>query len=805
MPRSIRVVLAPLPTPVFVADEKERANAVTGLRVSFEMLGRKTTLATRAPQPAKLTFHLRTFLRVRTETPSFEKLATLTGKLELTPGGSARFTADTDEAGDPKSLLHEDPSLNGEPPAPETDPDVALEEEASDPPPKRPRMLDLVFDTGGFAGIDDPLGRNARLLLPDDVNRAHFLEIGIDLEIAGTTESAIEANDVLDVRITDDTPGDAPHYELQLVDEVGEFLRGVPLTLQEGDNTFSLRTDDKGKIFQLPVSGTKARVSFSDPQQLKDLLKALWDRPRGKPRFKPGADTISITPRDFANEIEVTTDAPVLVCIHPHVVLARIQGSFFDVNKSFLLPSALDELPKLDEFYQQNANSKLLIVGHTDTTADKQTNDPLSLERAESMLAYVKDDVQKWLSRYEDTSIPAKRRWGHTEDLLMLRARKTFVPKATEDEEIRDFQTEQQLGVDGTIGKETRRRLIELYMDRDGTTLPKDIQPTTHGCGENFPLDELDEDIDPLPIDGQEDLSDRRVELFFFDGEFGIQPPPPGKNSKPGSPEYPEWRRRSQELAALVLNTRTVRLFLLDSRYQRMKSAPYELVAGGVVRTKQASDEGLLEELEVPLTDSCEISWGSVKSNFDAPVPTDPLYPLRREVRFEYFNVVNLKVQDQVDNDLLLRREARARLDNMGHSTERFNEDFRAHRERYELSPADAPFARDTFDELKKIHFEGTEAPLPNSPVDGLDNDPELFENDGLESIDLTLVDDAGKPLADEQVQLAGKAGVIRVGRTDAEGRISFDGLDDTETFQVILPDLDASAFRIAKRETSNG
>ena len=35
------------------------------------------------------------------------------------------------------------------------------------------------------------------------------------------------------------------------------------------------------------------------------------------------------------------------------------------------------------------------------------------------------------------------------------------------------------------------------------------------------------------------------MELFFFDRQFGIQPTPPGKNSKKDSNEYPEWRRRA--------------------------------------------------------------------------------------------------------------------------------------------------------------------------------------------------------------------------------------------------------------------
>jgi hypothetical protein len=42
------------------------------------------------------------------------------------------------------------------------------------------------------------------------------------------------------------------------------------------------------------------------------------------------------------------------------------------------------------------------------------------------------------------------------------------------------------------------------------------------------------------------DPDNRRVEVFFFDGVLGVQPPPPGDNSRPGSAEYPEWVKRAK-------------------------------------------------------------------------------------------------------------------------------------------------------------------------------------------------------------------------------------------------------------------
>src|SRR5262249_13404881 len=94
------------------------------------------------------------------------------------------------------------------------------------------------------------------------------------------------------------------------------------------------------------------------------------------------------------------------------------------------------------------------------------------------------------------------------------------------------------LSLDGVAGPETRRQLVAEYMAIDATSLPAGVEPVVHGCGENFPEDSLS--------DSPTDANDRRVEVFLFDAGLGVQPPPPGPNSGPGSPEFPEWVRRSQ-------------------------------------------------------------------------------------------------------------------------------------------------------------------------------------------------------------------------------------------------------------------
>jgi outer membrane protein OmpA-like peptidoglycan-associated protein len=228
----------------------------------------------------------------------------------------------------------------------------------------------------------------------------------------------------------------------------------------------------------------------------------------------------------------------------PRSVLARLH-MFFNTNKAFLLPTALPSVRKLRRLYEDNTPCKLLVVGHADTSAGPAYNDKLSLERAQATIAYLKDDVEAWFKLYSHDD--AKKRWGKVEDLLMIRSMPGFVEKFRSEEPVRWFQRTRRLKVDGAAGSDTRHALIEEYMSLDGASLADfagEIEAVAHGCGENFPLDDSGEELDQAPEDNKRDPIDRRVELFFFDAEFGITPPPPGPNSQPDSPEYPLWRKR---------------------------------------------------------------------------------------------------------------------------------------------------------------------------------------------------------------------------------------------------------------------
>jgi outer membrane protein OmpA-like peptidoglycan-associated protein len=236
----------------------------------------------------------------------------------------------------------------------------------------------------------------------------------------------------------------------------------------------------------------------------------------------------------------------------PRTILARL-NMFFNTNKTFLLPSALPEVKKLRRLYRNNTPCELLVVGHADTRARGAHNDRLSLERAEATIAYLKDDVESWFKFYGQ-EVDAKKRWGRVEDHLMIISMPDFLTKPKGEDAVRWFQRTRSLTVDGTAGTNTRHALIKEYMALDGASLQDfvgEINATAHGCGENFPLHDSGRELDAAPQDEKRDPIDRRVELFFFDPEFGVTPKPPGPNSKPKSVEYPLWRKRVVETVEL--------------------------------------------------------------------------------------------------------------------------------------------------------------------------------------------------------------------------------------------------------------
>jgi outer membrane protein OmpA-like peptidoglycan-associated protein len=325
--------------------------------------------------------------------------------------------------------------------------------------------------------------------------------------------------------------------------------RGVPFANTE---VTLVHCDGRRDRVVLDATGRYTARAVAYPGPTRVQLPARLERPQpstpglAMDGFQPAAGDITVPRSGAAPVLLSPLDRHYRLVAEPDVRAAcvRLVGMLFELNKAFLLPAALEGIRLLAKMYERMPGAEVLVVGHTDRTGKAFRNDSLSLERAEAIIAYMTDDVDAWLAFYgEDADF--SRRWGVTEDLLMLSSlpvgQTPYYSEAHSEHSfaaaVRRFQEAAGLVVDGEPGPQTRRAMITQYMALDGTTLPAAVTAVAHGCGEHFAV---------VPTaDGVEELQNRRVEIFFF--RDGIAPPPRSKNSQAGDAEYAAWNEAVDE------------------------------------------------------------------------------------------------------------------------------------------------------------------------------------------------------------------------------------------------------------------
>jgi len=427
--------------------------------------------------------------------------------------------------------------------------------------------------------------RSLFLLLDDaDLEGAHHVELVVTLSVAGATEAAVTVNDVLDI------PLKREFLALNLLDEVGEPLasQDVSLSYAEG-TTVELTTDAKGQVrVQNPPGGGEALLDFPSFDAVRNELKRRWDKPRNKPRLR-GNRAVSVISTTETLDTEITLDPGVRsVSLQPRVELVRFVGLFFETSKSFLLPAVKARLGELQALYDAHPTSTLLVVGHADRAGSSAYNDQLSLERANAVASFLKDEVEGF-TKFYDASVAKEKRWGDREDRFMLSSLDDGSALFAAGDPVQAFRSSRSIQETGPTGPVTRKVLVTEYMASDQAVLPAGIELVTHGCGENFP--------DVPTRDGVAEEENRRVELFFFDTGFGVQPAPPGKSSGPNSTAYPEWRRRAEQTREFDLRlgeTRLLRLRLLDSDHQPLSGMAWSILHEFGTETGQTDDAGNL-------------------------------------------------------------------------------------------------------------------------------------------------------------------------------------------------------------------
>jgi outer membrane protein OmpA-like peptidoglycan-associated protein len=311
------------------------------------------------------------------------------------------------------------------------------------------------------------------------------------------------------------------------------------------------------------------------------------------------------------------------VSVPPFTFRARLTGLLFDTSKAFLLPGAIHGMRALKRLHDEHKGMKLLVTGHTDRAGADDYNLKLSGERADSMRAYLRDEVEEWFKFY-GASISQEKRWGPTEDSLMIgqvvppdRLQGGQPPPVTVEniKAFQNFSNENRgtsLDPDGKIGPGTRRALIAAYMAQPDTSLPPEVEILTHGCGE------FHNEV-PTP-DGVAMQENRRVEIFFFDGPIKPAPrkPCPGPG---GCPEYEEWKKQSSKTIDLDKGSGTLEITVQDSSGKAIEEASVHLE--GPFSEDSATDaDGLAKFPDLP-AGSYTIS--AAKDGFDDAETTSNL------------------------------------------------------------------------------------------------------------------------------------------------------------------------------------
>lgn len=422
----------------------------------------------------------------------------------------------------------------------------------------------------------------------------------------------------------------------RFVDEHGKALSEFTGNLAHGSDPDSDMTFSGSGFAKVPLKGaTQAWLTLPDDATnvLVDTLKKRWKKIGGKvdETWKTKEESLAevLLQKGRLSELQLDAEKKHTFMLRPPVALARMRGMYFDTNKCFLLPTAVASLKRLVEIYELHPDSELLVVGHTDTAGSESYNLDLSADRADAMRAYLHDDADAWLAWYK-TSVREGKRWGENEDALMIDAlvpEDDFVgknhvsvfqewhngdsPDAREPAlERRQPKGWEKLKIDGILGPKTRRQLILDYMNLDKTSLPDDARVVTYGCGEYFPLESEEGNVDSDAKDDEDVQFNRRVEIFFFAKPFGILPAVPSVadgespdkaiEATKGDKLYPEWRTRSTRRYIIETTGEVFRLRLCDYELAPYAERPFAFCLDGYPEIRGTTDKDGFAIVDAP-------------------------------------------------------------------------------------------------------------------------------------------------------------------------------------------------------------
>lgn len=210
-------------------------------------------------------------------------------------------------------------------------------------------------------------------------------------------------------------------------------------------------------------------------------------------------------------------------------VVTKLKGPFLPPSLGPAREPGLPLILATLEFLKDNADHKLVVAGHADTTGSDEVNEKISAARAKAVVALLEGNRDDWLKAVKD--------WNADEDAKVVCAWAASArawpchPAQCKDvkEAVREFQRAYnrefapQIGVDGLVGPQTRGAWFNVYegylASRAGgvdalTTLRGNLRWVSEDvkalpCGERYPLEKPGQD-------GYRSKLNRRVEVLLF-------------------------------------------------------------------------------------------------------------------------------------------------------------------------------------------------------------------------------------------------------------------------------------------------
>jgi outer membrane protein OmpA-like peptidoglycan-associated protein len=400
-------------------------------------------------------------------------------------------------------------------------------------------------------------------------------------------------------------------FDVTVVDAWGKPVGGLDLEVSYEGTRKKVRTPASGNVRVDGVAASFGSVAFVDVPAARDVVRPRWvKKPPDSPPGVDNPEVVALSPDMKA--VSLTSEMALTIVLVRPLPRVRLIGMHFDTNKSFMRPTAVRGIRAVVTEFEKSPTGTLLIVGHTDSVGPESENLNLSVDRAEAVKAYLKNDVHAW-EVWFDHAKAEKTRWGDREIAQMISA----LPCGQSVAGFQAFSNATRgtaLAVDGKPGPATRKALIDAYMALGGTTLPDHIGIEVHGCGEFFPAENVGDQV--------EDQENRRVEMLCFDDK--IEPPVPGKKAKKGEPEYPQWRDQVTKDVDVSAKTKSLNLRLYDYDGDPVGGVEVRVQHGTEVFTHRTNALGMLSlDIDDP-PNRVDIEW--------LAEPSAPKYRMRRRL-----------------------------------------------------------------------------------------------------------------------------------------------------------------------------